>query len=988
MNALSGRTTDVSGGSLAAANLMAGVTAAPAGAPEGTMMTAGREGSEENASASIGRQLAFLAAVTEDLSDEVDYEAGLARVARNTVGELADICTIELTVDRATAPRQLAIAHVDPHSEDALSRVLRNFEIAGPSGPRRTALERNAPAVMPDLTPEFWDAAAADDEQRMLLRQLAIREVVAVPLLARGKVLGVLSLGNVRRDSTSQRTFSDIDVAVAGDLAARIAMAIDNARLYDAEQAARRAAELVASQLARLQIVTARLSQAQTVAEVAEIAVSDGAAGVDASGAALSLVAEDGQSMEVMNSFGFDPLVIESFRHFRLEDDLPAPDAVRSGEPVLLASIAERDARYPHLRGVQASNRSFASLPFSTEGRPIGVLTFAWNEDRPFSEDDRRFMFAVADQCGQALERARLAEAERLAAQRQRFLAEASRVLASSLDYEQTLHQMARLIVPELADAVSVYLTSDAGLRLITAVHADPEREQMMQKLAGREGQITARPQLLDVAATGRSRLLSEISDEQWESIALDAEHLSQLRRLDIRSSAVVALRARDHTLGVMTMTVGPSGRRYTEADLPILEDLASRIAVSIENARAHHSSQEVARMLQESLLPPHLLAVPGLEVAARYRPVADGSRVGGDFFDVFPAGRARWGVVMGDVCGQGVPAASLTAMARWTTRVAARQDERPSDVLRAVNQTVLEHDTDERFCTIALAFLEAAADGMRVTLSCGGHPPPLLLRPDGEVRPLGGSGTALGLFPEPELIDAEFRLRPGDALVFYTDGLTEARSPAGTFDPDLLASVLRRTAGLTAAELVAEVERTVIDFEGGRARDDMAILVVRVPSSALGPSGDTGSGLAEPAVETAAIFDERFPATPAAVAVARGELGSWFYEHLSGSELTAWEMLLVTSELATNAARAARGTFRLRAWLEAGSVVLEVLDDGPGFDGRLPNPDDTIPLRAERGRGLYLVRSLTDECIVQSNDGGTVVRVRKALTEADQSPR
>ena len=127
----------------------------------------------------------------------------------------------------------------------------------------------------------------------------------------------------------------------------------------------------------------------------------------------------------------------------------------------------------------------------------------------------------------------------------------------------------------------------------------------------------------------------------------------------------------------------------------------------------------------------------------------------------------------MGDVCGQGVPAASLTAMARWTTRVAARQEQRPSDVLRIVNQMVLEHDVDERFCTIALAFVDTAGDAVRVSLSSGGHPTPLLLTPSGELRPVGGSGTALGLFADAELSDTDFALRPGEACLAHRRGLS-----------------------------------------------------------------------------------------------------------------------------------------------------------------------------------------------------------------------
>src|SRR5438270_11996389 len=184
--------------------------------------------------------------------------------------------------------------------------------------------------------------------------------------------------------------------------------------------------------------------------------------------------------------------------------------------------------------------------------------------------------------------------------------------------------------------------------------------------------------------------------------------------------------------------------------------------------------------------MPPAMPTVPGLEVSSLYHPVADGSRVGGDFFDVFSAGPGRWAIVMGAVCGQGVPAATLTAMARWTTRVAATQEDRPSDVLRKVNATVLAADIGERFCTLVLAFVEPRAGGAHVTLACGGHPLPFLVTGD-KVTTVGAPGMVIGLFPDPNLDDAEVWLAPGDGLLLYTDGVTEARSVTGEFRSDLL---------------------------------------------------------------------------------------------------------------------------------------------------------------------------------------------------------
>jgi serine phosphatase RsbU (regulator of sigma subunit) len=182
----------------------------------------------------------------------------------------------------------------------------------------------------------------------------------------------------------------------------------------------------------------------------------------------------------------------------------------------------------------------------------------------------------------------------------------------------------------------------------------------------------------------------------------------------------------------------------------------------------------------------------------------------------------------MGDVCGKGVAAASLTALARYTVRAGAIEGA-PASVLRLLNRAILDSDAGERFCTIAHARLEPSEGRARVTLACGGHPLPLLLRADGTVEEVGLPGTAVGLFPEVQLTEVELTLEAGDALAFYTDGFTEARTPDGRFDNDLLPKVLATAAGHDAEGIAEIVEREVLAFQGGRPRDDMALLVVRV---------------------------------------------------------------------------------------------------------------------------------------------------------------
>lgn len=607
-------------------------------------------------------------------------------------------------------------------------------------------------------------------------------------------------------------------------------------RLLAAEQAAREAAEDAADRLTRLQLVTAHLAEAADEQAVADVVVRLGAEGAGASAGAMCVIT--GDELRVVMASGMDEDSTARYQVIPLDADVPAADAIRRRETVFLSSVAERDARYPSMVGVAAANRAFAAVPMVVGNEGVGSLVFGWSEERTFGDEDSQFLLSVGRQAGQALERCRLYSAERTAraqaeeaVERLRFLADASRVLASSLDYEVTLRELAGIAVPEIADVCLVHLSEENGLRLVVAAHHDPQLSDLLTSVV-EAPERPDNPRLVGrAAATGQTILVETVTDEMLQRMATSPEQLAALRTLDLRSGVVLPLVVQDRTLGVLTLAGdGSSGRRFGSEDLPFLEDLAGRAAVSIDNARVHRARTEVARTLQRSLLPPHLPNIEGLELAQRYHSLGD-VEVGGDFFDVFPAGDGRWGVVMGDVCGKGVAAAALTALARYTVRAGAIENS-PGDVLRLLNRAILDSEVGERFCTIAHAHIEPAPGRARVQLTCGGHPLPLLLDAAGRVRPVGMPGTVIGLFEDIDVTEVDVVLEPGDALALYTDGCTEVRSPEGVFDPDLLERALSAAAGRSAEGVAEVVEEAILAFEGGRQRDDMALLILRVPAA------------------------------------------------------------------------------------------------------------------------------------------------------------
>lgn len=266
-----------------------------------------------------------------------------------------------------------------------------------------------------------------------------------------------------------------------------------------------------------------------------------------------------------------------------------------------------------------------------------------------------------------------------------------------------------------------------------------------------------------------------------------------------------------------------------------VMVDVTPRKRVEKVLLQSRERFASLARTLQASLLPPDLPDIAGVEVAARYRPAEDGAEVVGDFYDLFEVGNDGWGVVIGDVCGKGPDAAALTAVARHTVRAAAMRERHPSRVLRALNQAVLHHDSDERFCTAVYARLVPVAGGVRLSMSCGGHPLPLLLRADGSVETVGRPGTLLGAFDAPELGDVDVELGPGDSVVFFTDGATEAKRRGTVLGDERLKAIVAACAGLHADEIASRMEDAIVTFQEGAPQDDLAIVVLRVSAGTNG---------------------------------------------------------------------------------------------------------------------------------------------------------
>ncbi len=426
------------------------------------------------------------------------------------------------------------------------------------------------------------------------------------------------------------------------------------------------------------------------------------------------------------------------------------------------------------------------------------------------------------------------------------FLADASEQLDQSLDETRTAQRVAELAVRDFADNSVVLIgASAATIGQVASAAREPERLAIWREVLERyPPQARQGHPLAEVLASGRSRVVRQ-SLELLERAGLPADHFALLRDMGIRASILVPLRARGRTLGVMGVgfeALLPGA----EADLlALFEDLGRRAALAIDNARLYAERAAAARTLQRSLLPPELPQVPGLELAAEYLAAGEGDDVGGDFYDCFGTGDGQWALVIGDVCGKGAEAATVTALARYTLRAAALHSRRPADVLAELNEAILRQGLEYRFCTALYVALTPREGGVEIAVASGGHPLPLLVRADGRVETVGRPGTLLGIVPEPRIETIEAELGPDDALVLYTDGVIEADPVDDALGPDRLAALIGPWAGRPAAGLAQRIADAALDVQGGSLRDDVAVVVARARPAAT-PFVPLGAGVAD----------------------------------------------------------------------------------------------------------------------------------------------
>jgi PAS domain S-box-containing protein len=536
-------------------------------------------------------------------------------------------------------------------------------------------------------------------------------------------------------------------------------------------------------------------------------------------------------------------------------------------------------------------------------------------------------------------EQAARAEAERVAE-----MVSGMQLLVDAAIAHRTLDDIVSDLVTRVhavlgADAASIYLAEDGQLTLgATSGGSRPDSLHPLPFGVGFPGRV----------AESREPLLA--NDPTPEELADPA-----LAKLDLDSVIGVPLITEGDVTGVLVVCASEP-RRFGAQDVGLLRLAADRVALGIDHARVYEREHRIAETLQRSLLPDRLPELPGLSVAARYLPAAAEAEVGGDWYDVIPVPGGGVGLVMGDVAGKGLLAASMVGQLRSALRAYALEGHPPQRVVHQLNRLVWTELGESQMATLIYLVLDPA-DGV-VRWVNAGHLPPLLIGAEGPARFLeGGRSVPLGVMPFPSYEESSFSLDEGGTIVLYTDGLVER--PGSNIDDGL--ALLTRILGGRAEDPSRLCDRLLRELvpEGG-APDDVAVLALQN-------------------VPMADRFSVEFPAQPEALSSMRSLLRRWL-RHVASSDQEIAEITTACGEAATNAIEHAGSS---------GTVPFEVLGR---LDGR--EVDITVrdygawrpPRTGDQGRGLSLMQALMDSVEVNPTHEGTSVRLRRTLNGDDAS--
>jgi GAF domain-containing protein/anti-sigma regulatory factor (Ser/Thr protein kinase) len=769
-----------------------------------------------------------------------------------------------------------------------------------------------------------------------ILREKGLRSLLGAPLLIQGRVIGVIHVGTL-----VPRAFTSDDAELLQAAADRVALAVDHARLYEAEHSARMRAEEAVEHLRRLESITEAALAHLSLDDLLESLLERLRTMIGSDTVAVMLVDDNEHELVTRAAVGLDEWLKE-----RVSMTLGEGFSGRIASEARPAVLEDVQAEPDSITALKSSGiGALLGVPLVVGGRVTGVLTVGSWQPRTFSDEEVSLLQLAADRMALAIEHARLFDLERSARAEAEAAYERLRRIESitevalhhlALDEDVIERLLSRVRTVLDADTAALYM-ADSGTQVLVARDGSGERVERgitLPEGGGFAGLVATRREPISVRDTDEVDIVSPLLNEAR-----------------IRTLLGVPLIVEDRLVGVLFIgTLAP--REFGPEHLSLLELAGERLGVALDRSRMYEREHFVAETLQRSLLPERLPDVQGVTVASRYLP-GEGEAVGGDWYDVIPLRDGRVALAMGDVVSRGVRAASVMGQLRNALRAYALESYEPANVLGRLDAVARGMEGRE-MATLVYAVFDPSNG--RVSYAIAGHPPPVVARPDGAATLLEeGRGPPLGALPDAVFDEAESGLAPGETLLLYTDGIVERRD---MWVDEGITRLQAQMDGLGADAPDALLDRLIEALLGGtnRPADDVALLALQV----------------DPATE--GRFAVTLPADPTVLAGMRHTLRRWL-GGVGAGEYETYDVLVATTEAAANAVEHAYGpgdaTFEIEARSIGGAQVTVVVRDRGAW---------RPPRGHNRGRGTMLMQELMDEFEVTTGETGTQVRMSKRL--------
>jgi len=668
----------------------------------------------------------------------------------------------------------------------------------GPWSRGTVALERGQPMLV-TFDDHYPDDSALDPEQREIRRGLGMNSLALLPMTARGRLIGLM--GCARSGASPELDGTDFELLV--EIGERAAVELDNALLLEREQQTRLRLEL-------LQEATAALSAAATPSQVADVAVAQFGRLLDTAAVGVWELRED-DVLHALNLGGWNPPPHQDWSTVPVDATTPPSTAARLRQPVWLTGRADWRRDYPHLEKLLVDRHgtpSVAAMPLLVAGSCVGVISVGFREEGRLTPEERGTALALADLCGQAIQRARLLAAENQA----RRAAEDLTTVVGELSRATTPAEVCTVMLDYAAELGAtggvVMLRDETGLTMLDGT---------IPGAAARMSLDAAHP-LASAARTGQPVWPAVHPTLAWPEHGptpdQDQDHLSV--------QVGVPLMAGWSVLGALGLRFDHE-RRVAD---PVLRSriltVASQCAQALDRARLHQAEHEVAEVLQRSLLPGRLPRLSRLALAASYRPAA--AQAGGDWYELLPIGDSRIAMAVGDVVGHGPQAAAVMGQLRSALASILLEGHSPAAALERLDRFARRVD-GALGATCACLTLDWATGELRY--ASAGHPPVLLLEPPGPRLLDEARGTVLGVRHREPFAEAGTLIAPGTTVLLYTDGLVERSNEPLDAGLRRLSRIAMSLAAQEPAALTGGLADRMLD--GPHLADDVAVVAVRL---------------------------------------------------------------------------------------------------------------------------------------------------------------